>query len=158
MNARVLAVLGAVALVAVFLLVRGCEDPEENLVRASLEAMVDAVERRDADGLAAYIAADYGDRFGHDDVSVVRRVIDEVEHYPEVRITLAHLDIEVEEKSRQADVRFLPEFAGEVDLSRKTRPKYEFEKGQRVRLRMRKQGDRYVVERAEMGVSISGAL
>ena len=91
-------------------------------------------------------------------MAVVRRVIHEVEHYPDVAITLAHVNIDIEGATGFATVRFVPEVDGEVDASLKTRPKYDFERGQRLLLKLRKHGDRYKVVRGDMGFSLSGAL
>lgn len=158
MNPRVLIVL-VVAVVAVgFFAVRGCGNEEEERVRRSLAAMVEAVEAGDRETLSDYIARDYTDRFGHDHDTAVTRVMDEVEHYPSVKVTLAHLDIAIEDKSGFATVRFLPEFEGEADSELKVHPKYQFEPGQRLRLQMRKDGERYEVLRADMGMSFGGAL
>jgi hypothetical protein len=158
MNPRVMVILVVAAVAVGFFVVRGCGDEEEERVKRSLAAMVQAVESGDAEGLEDYVARDYTDRFGHDQQAAVRRVMNEVEHYPSVKITLAHLDIDLEEKNGIAWVRFLPEFAGEADAALKVHPKYQFEPGQRLRLQLRKDGDRYEVLRADMGMSFGGAL
>ncbi len=158
MSPRVLIVLVVAVVAAGFFAVRGCADEEEERVRRSLAAMVHAVETGDRETLSEYIALDYGDRFGHDHDGAVTRVMNEVEHYPSVKVTLAHLDIDIEEKTRFAIVRFLPELEGEADSELKVHPKYQFEPGQRLRLQLRRDGDRYEVLRADMGMSLGGAL
>lgn len=157
MNIRVAIVLAVAAGLALILWLRGCNDPEVEQVRASLAAMVAAIEAGDGEGLELYIAADYGDRLGHDQSTAVRRVMAEVEHYPSVRIELDHLDIDIEEHG-YARVRFVPRLDGETDEALKERPKYQFQKGQRLALRLRKHGTRWLVVRADMGYSMSGAL
>ncbi|MCB9729522.1 MAG: hypothetical protein H6744_08600 [Deltaproteobacteria bacterium] len=157
MTARARALVCAGAWGAV-LLAAGCGNEEEERVKRSLAAMVEAVEAGDADALMDYVAPDYTDQAGHDQRTAVKRVMTEVEQYQPLKVTLAHLDIDLEEKSGLAWVRFVPEYAGEKDPDRKTRPKYDFQPGQRLRLKLRKDGDRYEVLRAEMGMSFSGAL
>ncbi len=158
LNPRVLIILIVALGVAGVLVLRGCEDPERKLVEASLAAMVAAVEQDDRETLAEFVAVDYKDRLGHDDVSVVRRVMREVEHYPEVLITLEHLSIHIEDKSGYATARFLPELSGDIDEALKSAPKYDFQRGQRISLRLRKHGPIYKVVKADMGFSVSGAL
>ncbi|MEZ4268107.1 MAG: hypothetical protein R3F39_17210 [Myxococcota bacterium] len=158
MSPRVLAVVVIAVLAVGFFAVRGCGNEEEERVKRSLAAMVEAVETGDREALEMYIARDYSDRFGHDQETAVTRVMNEVEHYPSVKVTLAHLDISIEDKSGFATVRFVPEFEGEADEALKVHPKYRFEAGQRLRLTLRKDGERYEVLRADMGMSLGGAL
>ena len=158
MNIRVLATIILTAAIIVTLSLQRCDDPTEATILAGLEDMVSAVETGDRDGLDAWIAADYGDRLGHDKASIVRRVMDEVEHYDGLDIVLDHLSVRIEEEAGFAQVVFLPRFVGETDASRKTRPKYTFKKGQRLRLKLRKHGPQWLVVRGDMTVSIRGAL
>ena len=135
-----------------------CEDPVRQAVEASLYAVVGAVEAGDSELLSELIAADYTDRLGHDHRSVVRRILAEVEHIPDVQIELSHLSIQVEESTGYAIATFLPEFHGDVDMKKKRRPKYEFHKGKRLLVRFRRHGERWLVVRGDMTMSISGAL
>ena len=80
-----------------------------------------------------------------------------VEHYPDVTIVLDHLDIDIEEHG-YARVRFVPRLEGDIEEALKQRPKYDFQKGQRLMVRLRKHGTRWLVVRADMGYSMSGAL
>ncbi len=157
MNIRVIAVLAVAVGLALVLWLRGCSDEEVEQVRASLQAMVMAVESGDEEGLEIYIAADYTDRLGHDQQTAVRRVMAAVEHYPDVTIVLDHLDIDIEEHG-YARVRFVPRLEGDIEEALKQRPKYDFQKGQRLMVRLRKHGTRWLVVRADMGYSMSGAL
>lgn len=158
MNLRVIAVLAVALLGALVLWARGCTHEEVEQVKASLQAMVTAVQTGDGDLLEAYIAADYSDRLGHDQAGAVRRVMSETEHYPAgAVIELDHLDVDIEEGG-YARVRFVPRLEGEADEALKLRPHYDFERGQRLVLRLRKHGQRWLVVRADMGYSMSGAL
>ena len=158
MNVRVLAVLGVVAVVVLVLVFRGCEDERLKQIQASLDEMVAAVETADEELLEIYIAADYSDRLGHDQTGAIRRVMSEVEHYPAgVRVQLAHLDIDIEDHG-YARVRFVPELVGDTDDDLKQTPKYDFQRGQRLLLKLRQHGTRWVVVKADMAYSMSGAL
>ena len=148
------ATLGLIA----FLSLQDCEDPTREAIQATVEDMVIAVETGDRDRLDAWIAADYRDRLGHDNETIVRRVMDEVEHYDDLNIELDHLSIKIEEKTGFATATFLPRFVGDTDAAKKTRPKYTFQKGQRLRVKLRKHGDHWLVVRGDMTVSIRGAL
>lgn len=158
MNMRVLGAVVLTLVVLVVLSVRGCRDEEAERIEAILAEMVAAVEAGDGAGLSTYIAADYTDRLGHDDRSIVIRAIDEVEHYPDVRIELTHLSIKVEHETGYAAATFLPVFRGETDEAQKHRPKYKFERGQRLKLKFRKHGTTWLMVRADLGVSVRGVL
>ncbi|MGM0578520.1 MAG: hypothetical protein ACQEXJ_22540 [Myxococcota bacterium] len=133
-------------------------DEEVERVEASLGAMVAAVEDRDREALAAWVAPDYTDRLGHDAHAAVERVMHEVEHIPDLRIELHALDVDVEEETGHATATFRPVFHGEVDEALKRRPKYDFERGRRLRLRLRRHGQRYLVVRADTTFSFGEAL
>ena len=135
-----------------------CDDPTEAAILGTIEDMVQAVETGDEARLDSWIAADYGDRLGHQKESVVRRIMDEVEHYDDVDITLDHLAVQIEENTGFAHVTFVPRFEGDIDSSKKKRPKYSFKKGQRLRVKLRKHGNDWLVVRGDMTVSIRGAL
>lgn len=158
MNIRVLVAVGATILLLIILSLRGCEDPTEANILAGMEDMVQAVEEGDRDRLDGWIAADYRDRLGHQKDSIVRRIMDEVEHYEGLDIVLEHLSVKIEEETGFAHVTFVPRFDGTVDASRKKRPKYSFKKGQRLRVKLRRHGDQWLVVRGDMTVSIRGAL
>lgn len=151
-------VLVVVAGIAAFLMFRGCEDPEKKLVAQSLWAMLEAVEAHDGERLAEYIAADYTDRFRQSDEMAVRRVMNEVEHYPELHVELENLSIETDPKTGFATAMFLPVIGGVPDETLKKTPKYQWDKGKRLRLKLRKHGDRYLVVRADMGYSFGAAF
>ncbi|MDP6944653.1 MAG: hypothetical protein QF464_10930 [Myxococcota bacterium] len=158
MNARVLVVLAIVAsLVAVVTMVRW-EDPERKLVEATLRGIVEAIELGDEEMLASFIAVDYGDRLGQDHRAAVRRAVHEVEHIPEVFIELEDLDIDVDESTRRATATFRPALSGDVDSSLKKHPKFNFERGKRLIVRMRKQDGLYIVTRADIGYAFKAAL
>jgi hypothetical protein len=157
-NIRVLVAMGATLLLLAGLSLRDCEDPTEAAILGGIEDMVQAVEVGDRDRLDQWIAADYGDRLGHQKDSIVRRIMDEVEHYDELDIVLEHLSVKIEENTGFAHVTFMPRFDGYVDASKKKRPKYTFKKGQRLRIKLRKHGPDWLVVRGDMTVSIRGAL
>jgi hypothetical protein len=158
MNTRVLgAIIATLGLFAVLSL-QDCKDPTREAITAAVEDVVLAVETGDRDRLGSWIAADYRDRLGHDNETIVRRVMDEVEHYDALDIALDHLAIKIEEKTGFATATFLPRFIGDADAAKKTRPKYTFKKGQRLRVKLRKHGDRWLIVRGDMTVSIRGAL
>lgn len=158
MNIRVLVAIGATALLLLALSLRDCEDPTEVAILGVIHDMVEAVEIGDRERLDQWIAADYGDRLGHQKDTIVRRIMDEVEHYDELEIVLEHLSVKIEEGTGFAHVTFAPRFDGHVDGSKKKRPKYTFKKGQRLRIKMRKHGPDWLVVRGDMTVSIRGAL
>ena len=95
MNIRVLVAMGATLLLLAGLSLRDCEDPTEAAILGVIEDMVQAVEVGDRDRLDQWIAADYGDRLGHQKDSIVRRIMDEVEHYDELDIVLEHLSVKI---------------------------------------------------------------
>ena len=135
-----------------------CEDPEMLRLEATLVSIVIAVEDGDKQALTDHIAADYSDRLGQDARGVVHRIMSEVEHIPEVRIELDHLQLKIEEKTGYATATFLPAFHGDADQELKVRPKYEFHKGRRLLVRFRRHGERWLVVRADMTMSLTGAL
>ena len=70
-----------------------------------------------------------------------------------------HLDADIDiEEHGYARVRFVPRLEGDIEEALKQRPKYDFQKGQRLMVRLRKHGTRWLVVRADMGYSMSGAL
>jgi len=156
-KAVLLAVLATLAVAAGLAFVR-CEDPEMLRLEATMASIVAAVEDGDRDALADHIAADYSDRLGQDARSVVHRIMSEVEHIPEVRIDLNHLQLKIDKKSGYATATFLPEFHGDADQELKVRPKYEFHKGKRLLVRLRRHGERWLVVRGDMTMSLTGAL
>ena len=158
MNIRVLVAVGVTLLALVAMNLRSCEDPTEAAILGTLEDMVQAVETGDRERLDSWIAADYGDRLGHQKDSIVRRIMDEVEHYEGLDIVLDHLSVKIEENTGFATVTFVPRFEGEVDAAKKKRPKYRFKKGQRLRVKLRQHGKDWLVVRGDMTVSIRGAL
>ena len=158
MNTRVLIAIGATILVLLALSMRSCEDPNETAILEGLDEMVQAVEKGDREGLSFWIAADYGDRLGHQKDGIVRRIMDEVEHYDGLKIELDHVSVRIEEETGFAYVTFVPRFEGAVDNSRKKRPKYSFQKGQRLRVKFRRHGSDWLVVRGDMTVSIRNAL
>ena len=159
MNAKAIAALVLVGGVVVFVAFDSCGDPGEAEVKAAVDAMVVAVQNGDADELARFVAPDYSDRLGHDASGVVRRTLHEVEHYDEVKIELASLSIDVDSKRGMAKVGFRPVFHGDADTDRKRHPKYQFSKGQKLILQLRRYGDgEWRIYRATVGFSLSDAL
>jgi hypothetical protein len=154
----VLAAVGATFVLLIILSMQSCEDPTEATILAGMEDMVQAVEQSDQERLDSWIAADYQDRLGHQKESIVRRIMDEVEHYDDLDIVLEHLSVKIEEESGFAQVTFVPRFDGMIDPERKKRPKYTFKKGQRLRVKLRNHGGQWLVVRGDMTVSIRGAL
>lgn len=158
MNIRVVIALGVLCVVLAAVSLTRCEDPEVKLVEATLYGIVDAVKAGDEEVLGDYISADYGDRLGQDQRAAIRRAIHEVEHIPEVHITLDDLDIDVDVSTKQATASFHPSFQGEVDPSLKRHPKYQFERGKRLIVRLRKHGGLYIVTRVDIGYAFGSAL
>lgn len=158
MNIRVLVAIGVTVLLLVTLSLRDCQDPTEVAILAVIDDMVEAIEVGDRDRLDQWIAADYRDRLGQQKDSIVRRIMDEVEHYDDLDIVLEHVSVKIEEESGFAHVTFMPRFDGAIDASKKKRPKYTFKKGQRLRVKLRKHGPDWLVVRGDMTVSIRGAL
>jgi hypothetical protein len=144
--------------VAIGLSLGRCEDPELARVEATLTSIVMTVEDGDREALAEHVAVDYSDRLGQDSRAVVHRIMSAVEHIPDVRIELDHLQVEIEDKTGYATATFLPVFHGEADQELKRRPKYEFHKGRRLRVKFRRHGDRWLVVRGDMTLSLTGAL
>lgn len=158
MNQRVVVALGLTALVALaFWLFSGGSEAEEQVEKA-LREVVQAIEIGDETGLELAIATDYSDRMGHDQEAVIRRILDEVEHYEGLTIVLDDLEIEVEEESGFATAVFVPRYEGTPDESRKTRPKYRFKPGQSLQVKFRRHGTTWLVVRGGMRYSITGAL
>jgi len=158
MNLRFLLVLVLVAVAVLSATLLRCEDPERKLVEATLQGILTAVELGDEELLASFIALDYGDRLGQDHRSAVRRAIHEVEHIPDVRIELEDLDIDLQTSTRQATASFRPVLDGDVDPSLKKHPKFSFERGKRLIIRMRKHDGVYLVNRADIGYAFKAAL
>ena len=158
MNRKLIIAVVLTVLAALAVTVGRCEDPERKRLEATIARLVASVEMGDSEVLSEIIAVDYTDRLGHDHRSVVRRILAAVEHIPEVHIELAHLSLQIDKKTGYATATFLPVFHGDIDLEKKTRPKYEFQKGKRLLIRFRKHGDRWLVVRGDMTMSITGAL
>ena len=158
MNRSVLVALLITVAVAIGFTFARCEDPELARVEATMASIVSAVENGDREGLAEYFAADYTDRLAHDSRAVVHRIMSAVEHIPDVRIELDHLQVKIDEKTGYATATFLPVFHGDADRELKVRPKYEFHKGRRLLVRFRRHGDLWLVVRGDMTMSLTGAL
>ena len=158
MNARFLVALAVVAVAVLSATLMRCEDPERKLVEATLDGIITAVELGDEELLASFVALDYGDRLGQDHRAAVRRAIHEVEHIPDVRIEMEDLDIDVQTSTRQATVSFRPVLDGAVDPSLKKHPKFSFERGKRLIVRLRKHDGVYLVNRADIGYAFKAAL
>ena len=158
MNLKVIVAFGGVALVVAALVLMRSEDPEFKLVEATLWGAAESVALADAEGLMAFVAADYSDRLGQDQRAVVKRAIQEVEHIPGVEIDFEGLKIEIDESSRRATATFRPLLIGEVDPSLKRHPKLNFDQGKRLIVRMRKHGEVYLITRADIGYAFGAAL
>ena len=158
MNARVMVALALVVGVLIVLSVMRFEDPEVKLVESTLWGVIECVESGDEEGLTSYVAADYSDRLAQDQRGAVKRAISEVEHMPEVKIEMEGLKIEVDESARRATATFRPILSGDVDPSLKKHPKFNFERGKRLIVRLRKQDGFYVVTRADIGYAFGAAL
>jgi hypothetical protein len=158
MNARMMIALALVVGVVVALSLMRFEDPEIALVEATLRGLVECVEAGDAEGLSAYVAVDYSDRLAQDQRAAVKRVISEVEHIPNVRVEMEGLKVDVDETSRRATATFRPVLSGDVDSSLKKHPKFDFERGKRLIVRLRKHDGLYVVTRADIGYAFGAAL
>lgn len=158
MNGRVMVALACVVALLAGLSLMKFEDPERKLVEATLWGVVECVESGDEEGLLTYVAADYSDRLAQDQRGAVKRAISEVEHMPEVQIEMEGLKIEVDESARRATATFRPVLSGDVDPSLKKHPKFNFERGKRLIVRLRKQDGLYVVTRADIGYAFGAAL
>ena len=158
MNVRVLIVLVLVCVALAAASLARCEDPEVKLVEATLYGIVEAVEVGDEEALFDYISADYGDRLGQDQRAAIRRAVHEVEHIPEVRIVFEDLDIDIDASTKQATATFRPVFEGAVDPALKRHPKFQFERGKRLIVRLRKHDGLYLVTRADIGYAFGAAL
>jgi hypothetical protein len=158
MNVRVMLALALVVGVVAVLSLMRFEDPELKLVEATLWGVIECVEAGDAEGLSAYVAPDYSDRLAQDQRGAVKRAISEVEHMPEVRIEMEGLKIDIDESAQRATATFRPILSGDVDPSLKKRPKFNFERGKRLIVRLRKQDGLYVVTRADIGYAFGAAL
>lgn len=157
MNRAVLAI-GLLTIAAVgWLLLRG-ESDDERAVRAAVTGLVKAVEASDAEALAAFIAADYTDRLGHDADTVVDRALAEVEHFDHLEVRTGDLTIKIEEKSGLATAAFRPELVGDRDESKKRHPKYGFKEGQKLQLKFRKHGPDWLLVRADLVYSLTDML
>ena len=158
MNVRVLIILAVVVVGVAAISLTRCEDPEVALVEATLHGIVEAIEAGDEEALEDYIAADYSDRLGQDQRAAIRRAVHEVEHIPEVLVEFEDLDIDIDASTHRATATFRPVLAGDVDPSLKRHPKFDFERGKRLIVRLRKHDGLYLVTRADIGYAFGAAL
>ncbi len=157
MNARFVAIAVVAVGMAAWLGLRGCESEAEARVTATLEALALAAEAGDGDAIHDHLAADYRDRLGHDAEGLTRRILAERELWDRWDVQLDGLRVEVDEDAGFAKASFRPVFEGEPAEGTRRKP-YRFRDGQRVTVELRRHGDRWLVHRAGMGLSLRDAL
>ncbi len=158
MNVRFLVAIALVIGGVAALSLTRCEDPERKLVEGTIWGIIAAVEAGDEEALSEYVAADYSDRLGQDQRSAVRRAVHEVEHIPDVVVEFEDLDIDIDASTKQATATFRPVLTGNVDPSLKRHPKFNFERGKRLIVRLRKYDGLYLVTRADIGYAFGAGL
>jgi hypothetical protein len=150
----VILVVGAV--LATWLL-QGPSDAELAVLGA-LHGAAEAVESGDKEALSEYIAADYRDRLGHDDQTVVRRVMRERELWGALQINFDGLEVKVEEGTGFATTSFRLDMSGDPLEAPEIRDRYDGPDGQRFRVRWRRHGDLWLVVRGEVVWRITDAI
>lgn len=155
MNPRVVAWVAAAALVAWavwtwFFRV----DPDEAAIAALIAGFEAAVESGDADAFQQGLAADYADQYGHDRETITDRVFRITDRVEALDVQISDIEIELDRDAGLATARFRVELGGEGGRADPDDP--EVRPHRRVRLHLRKDGDAWLVKRAEVVYSLLG--
>jgi len=158
MKRRLWLLLIGVVLVAAFLFLRDGESEHQRAIRQVIEAGAAAGEDGDPDALSQLIAADFRDRLGHDNKTIVRRVMSEMRPWSGLEITLDDLKIEVDQQDWTARATFRPRFQGNRQDSPEERAGYDGPEGRRFKLTLRRYAGQWLISRGEVVFSLIDAM
>lgn len=158
MNLRALAIVAAVAVVALAVALWPGESEDEARLRQVIAALVAAFEAGDGEAFASHVAADYTDRLGHDDRSIVRRAMAERAEYDDLRVELTGLELDVDAAAGFATASFRPTFESSSGPAPAEEDRYGRPAGRRFQARFRRHGPRWLVIRGDVVYSLRDAL
>lgn len=133
-------------------------DPDRLAIEARIAAFEDAVERGDTDAFMAGLTLDYADPYGHDREGITDRVFRITDRVETLDVLVDDVDIELDKEAGLATVKLRVELAGDGGHMDPDDP--ELRSHRRIRLYFRKegrkQGDDWLVKRADVVYSLLG--